>query len=163
MEPVTDNNTLNTLRHRFGGAIIESGLDRGDLVAIVAKERLHEIIVCLRDEPGLNFKMLIDIFGVDFLPRKPRFEVVYHLHCPERNERIRLKVQIEEQDCEIDTVTDLYAGANWCERETWDMFGIVFKGHPDLKRLLMYEPFEGYPLRRDYPINKRQPLIGPQN
>ena len=163
MEPVADNNTLNVLVERFGAAIIACGKDRGDLVAIVDKKRIHDIVAFLRDEPTLDFNMLIDLFGVDYLPRTPRFEVVYHLHCLQRNERLRLRVQLEEKDCELDSITDLYPVADWLERETWDMFGIVFKGHPNLKRLLMYDSFKGHPLRRDYPINKRQPLIGPRN
>lgn len=161
-EPV-DNNTLKAIKEKFGDAVPDSGLDRDDLVALVTPGRTHDIIAFLRDSPELDFCMLIDLFGVDYMPRKPRFEVVYHLHCLERNERIRLRVQLDQEKCEVDTITDLYPAANWLERETWDMFGVVFKGHPDLKRLLMYEPFEGHPLRRDYPINKRQPLIGPKN
>ena len=161
-EPV-DNNTLKAIKKKFGDAVLEAGLDKGDLVAIVAPGKIHDIIAFLRDSPELDFKMLIDLFVVDYMPRKPRFEVVYHLHCLARNERIRLRVQLDEKKCEVDTITDLYSVANWLEREAWDMFGVVFKGHPNLKRLLMYEPFEGHPLRRDYPINKRQPLIGPKN
>lgn len=161
-DPV-DNKTLKAIKEKFGDAVLEAGLDKGDLVAIVTAGSLHDIIAFLRDTPELDFNMLADLFGVDYLPRKPRFEVVYSLHCIERNERIRLRVQLDEKKCEMDTVTDLYPVANWLEREAWDMFGVVFKGHPNLKRLLMYEPFDGHPLRRDYPINKRQPLIGPKN
>jgi len=161
-EPV-DNGTLKAIKEKFGDAVLDAGLDKGDLVAIVAPGMIHEIIAFLRDSPELDFKMLIDLFGVDYMPRVPRFEVVYHLHCLGRNERIRLRVPLDEKKCEVDTITDLYPVANWLEREAWDMFGVVFKGHPNLKRLLMYEPFKGHPLRRDYPINKRQPLIGPKN
>ncbi|MFH1068476.1 MAG: NADH-quinone oxidoreductase subunit C [Candidatus Glassbacteria bacterium] len=159
MEQATDNKTLGALKEKFGESIIESGLDKGDALAVIAPAVVHEVIRHLRDE--LGFDMLVDLFGVDYQPRRPRFEVVYHLHCIQRNERLRLRVQIEEKKCELATITDLYPVADWLERETWDMFGVVFKGHPNLKRLLMYEPFEGHPLRRDYPINKRQPLIGP--
>jgi NADH-quinone oxidoreductase subunit C len=163
LQPCLENKTLQALNGRFGGAIRECGLDKGALVAIAARERIHEIISFLRDDPELDFNMLIDLFGVDYSPRQPRFEVVYHLHCLKRNERLRIRVGLEESDCQLDTITDLYAAANWLERETWDMYGISFKSHPNLKRILMYEPFEGHPLRRDYPINKRQPLIGPNN
>ena len=163
MEKTADNRILNTLKKHFAEAITECGLDKGDAVAVVEPGRIHEIVSFLKNGPQAGFEMLIDLFGVDYLPRKPRFEVVYLLHKLETNERIRLRVQLEENDCEIATITDLYPIADWLERETWDMFGIVFTGHPDLKRLLMYEPFEGHPLRRDYPINKRQPLIGPKN
>ena len=90
-------------------------------------------------------------------PGKARFTVVYHFYSVGRKHRMRLVVPVAEEDAELDSVTSLWAGANWLEREVWDMFGIRFRGHPDLKRILMYEEFEGYPLR------KRQPLIGPIN
>lgn len=92
-----------------------------------------------------------------------RFEVVYHFYSFSKNHRIRLKVPLEEKNPQLDSVTSLWAGADWFEREVWDMFGVVFKGHPNLKRILMYEEFVGHPLRKDYPVNKRQPLIGPVN
>lgn len=161
MQPATDNKPLASLKEKFGAAVIESGLDKGDALAIIEPEAIHDVILYLRDQ--LGFDMLVDLFGVDYQPRRPRFEVVYHLHSLARNDRLRLRVQIEEKKCELATITDLYPIANWLEREAWDMFGVVFRDHPNLKRLLMYEPFEGHPLRRDYPINKRQPLIGPRN
>ena len=94
---------------------------------------------------------------------KARFEVVYHFFSLPLKHRLRVKVPVEESDCELDSLTSLWASANWFEREVWDMFGIRFRGHPDLKRILMYAEFQGYPLRKDYPVNKRQPLIGPVN
>ncbi len=96
-------------------------------------------------------------------PGKARFTVTYHFFSLMHKHRLRLVVPLEEADAELDSVTSLWAGANWLEREVWDMFGIRFQGHPDLKRILMYEEFEGHPLRKDYPVNKRQPLIGPVN
>ncbi len=92
-----------------------------------------------------------------------RFAVAYHFYSTTHKHGLRLVVPLEEADAELDSLTSLWAGANWLEREVWDMFGIRFQGHPDLKRILMYEEFEGHPLRKDYPVNKRQPLIGPQN
>ncbi|MEA1996400.1 MAG: NADH-quinone oxidoreductase subunit C [Gemmatimonadota bacterium] len=162
MEPVTDNGTLNELKERFGEALIECGSDRGDLLAVVAKESIHQVVEFLKNDPACDFTMLIDLFGVDYSPRSPRFEVVYLLHSMKRGERLRLRVKIEEARCELDTVSDFYPVADWLERETWDMFGISFTGHPNLKRLLMYESFEGHPLRRDYQIDKRHPLVGPK-
>ena len=161
MEPVADHKTFEALTSKFSDKIIEHGLDKGDAVAIVAADAIHDIMLFLRDE--LAFDMPIDICGVDYLPRKPRFEVVYMLRSTSSNERIRIRVQLDGKKPEVETVSDIYPVADWLERETWDMFGIVFTGHPNLKRLLMYEPFEGHPLRRDYPINRRQPLIGPKN
>ncbi len=96
-------------------------------------------------------------------PGEVRFVVVYHFYSLQHKHRLRLVVPVAESDAELDSLTSLWAGANWLEREVWDMFGIRFKGHPNLKRILMYEEFEGHPLRKDYPVNKRQPLIGPVN
>lgn len=92
-----------------------------------------------------------------------RFEVVYHFYSTAQHRRLRLKVPLTASDAVIDSLTGLWAAANWFEREVWDMFGIRFAGHPGLKRILLYEEFNGHPLRKDYPINKRQPLIGPLN
>ena len=92
-----------------------------------------------------------------------RFEVVYHFYSFSKHHRLRLKVPLLAKDPSVDSLTALWQSANWFEREVWDMFGIRFNGHPNLKRILMYEPFEGHPLRKDYPVNKRQPLIGPVN
>ncbi len=163
MEQASKNKTLDALKTRFGEAIIECGMDEEDVLAIVDPKRIHDIVSFLKNDSEPAFTMLIDLCGVDYKPRAPRFEVIYQLHSLEAGQRIRLRAQLEESDCEIDSINDLYPVANWLEREAWDMFGIVFTGHPELKRLLMYEPFEGHPLRRDYPIGKRQPLIGPKN
>ncbi len=96
-------------------------------------------------------------------PGEARFVVVYHFFSFPLKHRLRLEVPLDEADAEIDSLTSLWAGADWLEREVWDMFGIRFKGHPNLRRILMYEEFVGHPLRKDYPVNKRQPLIGPVN
>ncbi len=96
-------------------------------------------------------------------PGEARFVVVYHFYSLVHKHRLRLVVPVEESEAELDSLTPLWAGADWLEREVWDMFGIRFRGHPNLKRILMYEEFEGHPLRKDYPVNKRQPLIGPVN
>ena len=96
-------------------------------------------------------------------PGEARFVVVYHFFSLKHKHRLRLVVPVKDAEPELDSLTPLWAGADWLEREVWDMFGIRFKGHPNLKRILMYEEFEGHPLRKDYPVNKRQPLIGPVN
>ncbi len=96
-------------------------------------------------------------------PSKARFAVVYHFYSMSYKHRLRLAVPVEEEVAEVDSLVPLWAGANWLEREVWDMYGIKFRGHPDLRRILMYDGFEGFPLRKDYPVNKRQPLIGPLN
>ena len=96
-------------------------------------------------------------------PGQFRFTVVYHFYSMAHKHRLRLVVPVEEAAAEVDSLTSVWPGANWLEREVWDMFGIRFRGHPDLKRILMYEGFEGHPLRKDYPVKRRQPLIGPRN
>ncbi len=115
---------------------------------------------------GVGVSPLTQIQEADPWPGPPgetRFAVVYHFYSLKHKHRLRLAVPVEEAKPELDSLTSLWAGANWLEREVWDMFGIRFQGHPDLKRILMYKEFEGHPLRKDYPINKRQPLIGPKN
>ncbi len=96
-------------------------------------------------------------------PGQSRFAVVYHFYSMAHKHRLRLVIPVEEADAEVDSLTSLWPAADWLEREVWDMFGIKFRGHPNLKRILMYEEFEGHPLRKDYPVKKRQPLIGPVN
>jgi NADH-quinone oxidoreductase subunit C len=96
-------------------------------------------------------------------PEPARFVVVYHFFSLILKHRLRVEVPVDEDDPEVDSLTSLWAGADWLEREVWDMFGIRFRGHPNLKRILMYEEFVGHPLRKDYAVNKRQPLIGPVN
>jgi len=154
-----DETILQQLAEHFGAAVMETHAAHGDLTAIVQPDSIVEIIAWLKDEPGLEFNMLMDLCGVDYLPRQPRFEVVYHLYSLKHNHRLRIKVQLDGDKPEVPTITSLYKGANWFEREVWDMFGIKFAGHPDLRRILLYEQFAGHPLRRDYPYDKRQPII----
>ena len=116
---------------------------------------------------GVTVSPAVQIPDKDPWPGPPdaaRFTVVYHFYSMAKKHRLRLQVPVEDETSpEVDSLTSLWPGANWLEREVWDMFGIVFRGHPDLKRILMYEEFEGHPLRKDYPVSKRQPLIGPLN
>jgi NADH/F420H2 dehydrogenase subunit C len=104
---------------------------------------------------------LADLTAVDYLGREPRFEMVYHLVSIETSSRIRIKIPLTQADAKVPTLCELWQGANWLEREAYDMYGIDFTGHPDLTRIYLYEEFEGHPLRKDYPKEKRQPLIGP--
>ena len=158
---------LDRLRARFGDALVETHAHRGDHTAVVARSAIVDILRFCRDDAGLGFDMLSDLTAVDFLkfPGRedgPRFEVVYHLYSIAHNHRVRLKVRVDEDDPVVPTAVGVWPIANWLEREVWDMFGIRFDGHPDPRRLLMYEQFVGHPLRKDYPINRRQPLIGPK-
>ena len=158
---------LARLRERLGDRLVATHEYRGDHTAVVARESLVAALSLCRDDNALAFDLLVDVTAVDYLrfPGRedgPRFEVVYHLYSIGHGHRVRLKVPVEQDDPVVPTATGLWPIANWLEREVWDMFGIRFDGHPDLRRLLMYEEFEGHPLRKDYPINRRQPLIGPK-
>ena len=115
----------------------------GDLVAVAR---------VLREGPALQFDFLAELTAIDFWPREPRFEVVYLLVSIERRLRLRLKVRLAGDQARLATVTNLWPAANWLEREVWDLFGIVFDGHPDPRRLLMPEDWDGHPLRKDYPV-----------
>ncbi|HBH00697.1 MAG TPA: NADH-quinone oxidoreductase subunit C [Candidatus Rokubacteria bacterium] len=157
---------LERVRARFGPGVVDAHDHRGDHTAIVARDALLSVLVWCRDEPALAFDMLTDLTAVDYLqyPGRedgPRFEVVYHLYSVPHNHRLRVKVRVEEDDAVVPSAVALWPIANWFEREVWDMFGVRFEGHPDPRRLLMYEEFVGHPLRKDYPIDRRQPLIGP--
>jgi NADH-quinone oxidoreductase subunit C len=158
---------LEHLEARFGAAVVETHDFRGDHTAVVARVGLIDVLRHCRDDESLRFDVLMDLTAVDYVkyPGRedgPRFEVVYQLYSTVHNHRVRLKVRVEEDDAVAPTAVPLWPIANWMEREVWDMFGVRFAGHPHLKRLLMYEEFVGHPLRKDYPINRRQPLIGPR-
>jgi NADH-quinone oxidoreductase subunit C len=155
--------TLQLVREAFPEGVVETCTPFGDATAVVRPESLRKILAYLRDEPRLRFNVLVDLTAVDYLGRTPRFEVVYQLLSIPANVRMCVKVRVDGPDPTVDSVADLWGIANWYEREVWDMFGVRFAGHPDLKRILLYEEFEGHPLRKDYPIRKRQPLIGPKN
>jgi NADH-quinone oxidoreductase subunit C len=118
-------------------------------------DRLVETCLALRDAEPLRFTTIIEITAADYIPRQPRFEVVYHLLSISRRLRLRLKVRVHEGGT-VPTVQGVWKGAGWLEREVWDMFGIVFDGHPDLRRLLMPEDWDGHPARKDYPVQIRK-------
>jgi NADH-quinone oxidoreductase subunit C len=130
---------------------------------VVKKEDILKICAFLKDDEALLYNFMMDLTAVDYLGREPRFEVVYHLYSLKYNQRVRIKARVSESDCTIDSIVSLWPGANWFEREAFDMYGVIFKGHPEMRRILLYEGFEGHPLRKDYPIKRRQPLIGPIN
>ena len=155
------SSVLKRLIYEFSGAVQQTHARLGDLTALIDPERVTDVMRFLRDE--LDFDMLMDLTAVDYLGENPRFEMVYHLYSTEQNQRIRIKARVAEETPEIDSVTDLFASANWMEREVFDLYGIRFHGHPNLRRILLYDEFEGHPLRKDYPKEKRQPLVGPRN
>ena len=154
---------LRRLIEALPDAVLEAHAHVGDATARIDPERVVEVARLLRDDSELEFEMLTDVTAVDYLGEEPRFEMVYHFYSVARNRRLRIKARVPEEPAEIDSLVDVYASANWMEREVWDLYGIRFKGHPDLRRILLYEEFEGHPLRKDYPKEKRQPLVGPRN
>jgi NADH-quinone oxidoreductase subunit C len=154
---------LRRLIEKLPGAIVTTHAALGDATALVDPDRIVEVARLLRDDGELEFEMLTDVTCVDYLGEEPRFEMVYHFYSVARNHRLRIKARVAEDACEIDSLVALYASANWMEREVWDLYGVRFRGHPDPRRLLLYEEFEGHPLRKDYAKEKRQPLVGPRN
>jgi NADH-quinone oxidoreductase subunit C len=154
---------LRRLLDQLPGAVLATHARLGDATASVDKERLVEVMRFLRDDPELRFDMLTDLTCVDYLGETPRFEMVYHLYSVAKNHRLRIKARVPEEPCEIDTLCPVWPSANWMEREVWDLYGVRFTGHPDPRRLLLYEEFQGHPLRKDYPKERRQPLVGPSN
>jgi NADH-quinone oxidoreductase subunit C len=150
---------VDKLKERFGSDILESLEARGEQTIVVDRERAPEIFKALRTESDFAFNMLTDVTAVDWLERAPRFEVVYHLNSLERRNRLRVKVQASGDDPWVHSACAVWKSANWLEREVFDMFGIQFRGHPDLRRILLYDEFVGHPLRKDYPYQRRQPLV----
>jgi NADH-quinone oxidoreductase subunit C len=151
---------LDRLHERFGsGEVLETGSHHGNEWARVAPAHWLAVAQFLRDDPALLLTMFVDLTCVDRLPREPRFDVVLHLYSLEKKHRIRLYAGLPEQNPTIATVVPLWPGANWFEREAYDLYGVRFEGHPDLRRILMYPEFKGHPLRKDYIKEKRQPLL----
>ncbi|MBT40316.1 MAG: NADH-quinone oxidoreductase subunit C [bacterium] len=144
-------------------ALVATHAELGDATACVGPARILDVARLLRDDAALEFEMLTDLTAVDYLGEELRFEVVYHFYSVARNHRVRVKARVPEEVPELPSLVDLYASANWMEREVFDMYGIRFSGHPRLERILLYDGFEGFPLRKDFPKEKRQPLIGPRN
>lgn len=136
---------------RFAGAVSDYVLAFGELTLLAERERIVEVMTGLRDEPEFRFHQLVDVCGVDYPDRTRRFDVVYHLLSLSKNLRIRVKVQTDEV-VPVSTITSVYPNADWYEREAFDLLGILFEGHPDLRRLLTDYGFTGHPLRRDFPM-----------
>ena len=155
---------LDKLRERFGAAILETHSNFGDDTAVIQPDRWKEVCTFVREDPALDFDLPVDLCGVDYPSRGAtgRMEVVMHLYSISQKHRIRLKARVGDEDmdgAELDSVTSIWPGMNWLEREVWDMSGVRFRGHPDLRRILMYPEFEGHPLQRSYPADRTQPLV----
>jgi NADH-quinone oxidoreductase subunit C len=165
-EHIDDSAVIDVLRAAAPDAALES-LPSVDMPTIaVGREHLLAVCQTLRDDPSLQFSLLADVTAVDRLPEEPRFEVVYHLASlgtafaqpggPAPARRLRLKVRITADEAWVPSVVSIWPTANWTEREVFDLFGVAFEGHPDLRRVLMPEDWQGHPLRKDYPVQIRK-------
>jgi NADH-quinone oxidoreductase subunit C len=143
---------VEKLKARFGEQAIQASEFRSELTVVVPKDRIVEICRFLKEDAELSFDLLADVCGIDMNTSEKRFGVIYNLYSLRTTFRIRLKTFTEEEDPKVPTVTGVWGTANWHERETYDMFGIVFEGHPDLRRVYMPDEFEHHPLRKDFPL-----------
>jgi len=167
---------LDVLRAKLGDALEQTGSEHGDEVAVIKRDRLAEVAKLCRDDAALALDQPVFVTCIDRLDwqpvgpvaegvapawdgESPRFEVCWQLRSIPHRHRLRLKVRVGESDPRVPSLTGLWPGFNWQERETFDMYGIRFDGHPDLRRIYLYDEFVGHPLRKDYPKDKRQPLV----
>jgi len=155
---MSPDDLLSRVRELAGDLVVESNTNLGDPTIVIQRDGALGLFRTLRGEADLDFDMLTDVTAVDYLGRSPRFEIVYQLNSIGKNHRLRVKIRVPEDDVRVHTLSGIWKSANWLEREAWDMLGVRFDGHPDLRRILLYEEFVGHPLRKDYPVDKRQPL-----
>ena len=152
---MADMDRLNNLGERIAadlkGRVTSSAVALDELTLTAEARAIVEVLTYLRDDPECRFVCFIDICGVDYPEREKRFDVVYHLLSPYKNQRIRVKVEAGEQDA-VPSVIDVFPAADWYERETYDLYGVLFAGHPDLRRILTDYGFSGHPLRKDFPL-----------
>ncbi|MCC2641621.1 MAG: nuoC [Nitrospira sp.] len=140
----------------FPAAFIKAAEWRGDVAVTVKRDALHDVARFLRSDPSLEFDYIVHVSSVDWPDDEERFEVVYEVYSIRTRQRIRLKTRVPESDCVVDSLTDIWKGADFMEREVYDMMGIRFRNHPDLRRILMPDEYdEGYPLRKDFPLRGR--------
>jgi NADH-quinone oxidoreductase subunit C len=170
-----DSPVMARVKERFKGTstLTFTHSFKGDDTIVIQPDDVSLVMEYLKDDPELAFDMLMDVTAVDYLNDAEiqpylsrlgaRFEIVYHMYSEGKNHRIRVKAPLKAEEPIINSVVSIWPSADWFEREAWDLYGIVFRGHPNLKRILLYEKFVGHPLRKDYPKTKRQPLIGPVN
>jgi NADH-quinone oxidoreductase subunit C len=155
-----NNRAVIKLKEQFASSIVEVKEFRGEVTVTVDKGAI--VAICKFLKESLQYNMLTDVTAVDYLGQDPRFMVVYNLYSIPNKDRLRVKAPVTETDCTIDTLSGLWNSANWLEREVYDLFGITFKNHPDLRRILMTEDWVGHPLRKDYPLQGpgREPYKG---
>ncbi len=151
-----DINTKEKVTARFGSKLLGTSTQFDELGLVVDKADLHDVVRFLRDEAGLKYRHLSDIAATDWLDRAKRFEIVYHLYSFDLRDYVRVKVRVGENES-VPTMCSDWKTADWLEREVYDMFGVTFAGHPDMRRILMWDDFEGHPLRKDYPLTYEMP------
>ncbi len=150
---------LDRLKEKFGEAIEEIAYPHDQLAVVIKRDSICDVLTFLKNDDETLFDHFMDLTAVDYIGREPRFEVVIHLVSIPKHHRIRLKIKLQESDPVMPTITPVYPAANWFERECWDLYGIKFDGHPNLTRIMLYDGFQGHPLRKDYPLKKRQPRM----
>lgn len=151
---------LSYIQDQLGSKVVDLFNSQGDDVLMLHRAYLRDSFLILKQDPQLDFDFLSDITAVDYWEKKePRFEVVYQVFSRARRQRLRVRVPVPENDPSVESLTPLWRGANFLEREVWDLYGIRFIDHPDLRRILLYDEFQGFPLRKDYPINLCQPRV----
>ena len=144
---------VSKVKEKFGSAVVEITDFRDDLSVEVKPEQILELAKLVKEDPELDFAQCVDVTAIDWAKRKNRFTTVYHLYSLSKNFNLRLKATIEDaKNPKIDSVASVWPSADWYERETWDMYGIIFNNHPDLRRVYMPETFEYHPLRKDFPV-----------
>ena len=152
LDKLKEHPSVSRLMGWNASAVQRARLDRGELTVWVPRELIRDAIAFLKSDPELEFNFLADVTCVDWIPAEPRFEVVYHLLSIPRKNRLRLKVALSGDDPGVESVVPVFPSANYFEREVFDLFGIRFSGHPNLRRILMPNDWEGHPLRKDYPV-----------
>ena len=155
---VSKEKILEDLKQKFPDEILDMTVQFGDDIIQFERKALLDMVSFLKSD-SYAFSMLLDLTCVDYMGEEDRYEMVYHLFSLTHNLRLRLKTRLNENDLKIASLTPLFRNANWLEREVYDMFGVQFTEHPYLRRLFMYDGFEGHPLRKDYPLRKQQPKI----
>ncbi len=151
---IETDRAVKKLNETLPHSIVEVSTFRGEITVVVTKKKIYEICKFLCSDPDLQFDFLTDLCGVDLFPQMPRFEVVYLLYSMKNTQRLRLKAKVGESES-IASVESIWKAANWAEREVYDLFGIFFKNHPDLRRILLWDGYEGHPLRKDFPVRGR--------
>jgi len=152
-----ENRAVQKLREKFPEAVLEVREFRGEITVVIPKDKLLQVCAFLRDDPALNYNFLSDLTSLDFFEKKqPRFEVNYHLLSHANRGRVRLKIAVAKGE-KVPSVTGIWSTANWHEREVYDLMGIEFENHPDLRRILTPDGWIGHPLRKDYPLTYEEP------